>query len=111
MTVRMEGSKDTLRDRLARYRQIKISVIGRTSGRTISISVCSSWKETRSTSPTTGSTPSASQPPTIQLQKREAYLEDLQVDQQITFLSLDRERHGLLPTLGSSYCGLGSFNV
>ncbi|PYX65770.1 MAG: hypothetical protein DMG74_06715 [Acidobacteria bacterium] len=43
--------------------------------------------------------------------EREAYLEDLQVDQQITFLSLDREKHGLLPTLGSSYCGLGSFNV
>jgi hypothetical protein len=30
---------DTLKDRLARYRQIKISVIGRKSGRTISIPV------------------------------------------------------------------------
>ena len=38
----MAGSKDSLRDRLARYyRQIKISVIGRKSGRTISIPV---WK-------------------------------------------------------------------
>ncbi len=35
----MAGSKDTLQDRLARYRQIKISVIGRKSGRTISIPV------------------------------------------------------------------------
>jgi len=32
-------SKDTLIDRLARYRQIKISVIGRKSGRKISIPV------------------------------------------------------------------------
>ncbi|MEY2412112.1 MAG: hypothetical protein QOD84_718 [Acidobacteriaceae bacterium] len=35
----MAGSKDGLKDRLARYRQIKISVIGRTSGQTISIPV------------------------------------------------------------------------
>jgi hypothetical protein len=32
-------SKDTLKERLARYRQIKISVIGRKSGRKISIPV------------------------------------------------------------------------
>jgi len=31
--------KDSLKERLARYRQIKISVIGRKSGRTISIPV------------------------------------------------------------------------
>jgi deazaflavin-dependent oxidoreductase (nitroreductase family) len=31
--------KETLKDRLARYRQIKISVIGRKSGQTISIPV------------------------------------------------------------------------
>ncbi len=35
----MAGSKDTFRDRLARYRQIKISVIGKKSGKTISIPV------------------------------------------------------------------------
>ena len=35
----MAGSKDSLKDRLARYRQIKISVIGRKSGKTISIPV------------------------------------------------------------------------
>ena len=35
----MPRSKATLKDRLARYRQIKISVIGRKSGRTISIPV------------------------------------------------------------------------
>ena len=35
----MPGSKETLKDRLARYRQIKISVIGRKSGKTISIPV------------------------------------------------------------------------
>jgi len=35
----MAGSKDGLKDRLARYRQIKISVIGRKSGNTISIPV------------------------------------------------------------------------
>jgi deazaflavin-dependent oxidoreductase (nitroreductase family) len=35
----MAGSKDDLKARLARYRQIKISVIGRKSGRTISIPV------------------------------------------------------------------------
>jgi deazaflavin-dependent oxidoreductase (nitroreductase family) len=33
------SSKDTLKDRLTRYRQIKISVIGRKSGQTISIPV------------------------------------------------------------------------
>jgi hypothetical protein len=32
-------AKDTLKDRPARYRQIKISVIGRKSGKTISIPV------------------------------------------------------------------------
>src|SRR6202162_2843272 len=36
---RMPSSKETLKDRLARYRQIKISVIGRKSGQTISIPV------------------------------------------------------------------------
>ena len=35
----MPSSKDSLKDRLARYRQIKISVIGRKSGQTISIPV------------------------------------------------------------------------
>src|SRR5271165_2331456 len=35
----MADSKDRLRDRLARYRQVKISVVGRKSGRTISIPV------------------------------------------------------------------------
>ena len=35
----MPSSKETLKARLARYRQIKISVIGRKSGRTISIPV------------------------------------------------------------------------
>jgi len=35
----MAGSKESLEDRLARYRQIKISVVGRKSGRTISIPV------------------------------------------------------------------------
>ena len=35
----MSNSKDTLKERLARYRQIKISVIGRKSGQTISIPV------------------------------------------------------------------------
>ena len=35
----MPSSKETLRDRLTRYRQIKISVIGRKSGKTISIPV------------------------------------------------------------------------
>jgi|ERR1035437_8756476 deazaflavin-dependent oxidoreductase (nitroreductase family) len=35
----MPKSKDDLKDRLARYRQIKISVIGRKSGKTISIPV------------------------------------------------------------------------
>jgi hypothetical protein len=35
----MPNPKDDFKDRLARYRQIKISVIGRKSGRTISIPV------------------------------------------------------------------------
>jgi hypothetical protein len=35
----MPNPKDDLKERLARYRQIKISVIGRKSGRTISIPV------------------------------------------------------------------------
>jgi hypothetical protein len=35
----MPAPKDTLKDRLSRYRQIKISVIGRKSGHTISIPV------------------------------------------------------------------------
>ena len=35
----MPSSKETLKERLARYRQIKISVIGRKSGQTISIPV------------------------------------------------------------------------
>ena len=35
----MAGSKDSLKYRLSRYRQIKISVTGRKSGRTISIPV------------------------------------------------------------------------
>ena len=35
----MPTSKNTLKDRLARYRQIEISVIGRKSGQTISIPV------------------------------------------------------------------------
>src|SRR5438477_11191220 len=35
----MPSSKETLKERLARYRQIKISVIGRKSGKTISIPV------------------------------------------------------------------------
>ena len=34
------SSKETLKDRLARFRQIKISVIGRKLGRTISIPAC-----------------------------------------------------------------------
>jgi F420H(2)-dependent quinone reductase len=33
------SSKDSLKERLARYRQIKLSVIGRKSGKTISIPV------------------------------------------------------------------------
>jgi hypothetical protein len=33
------SSKETLRERLSRYRQIKLSVIGRNSGKTISVSV------------------------------------------------------------------------
>jgi hypothetical protein len=38
----MKPSTDNLKDRLARYREIKISVIGRKSGKTISIpiSIC-----------------------------------------------------------------------
>jgi len=39
MEVRMAGSKDSLKDRLTRYRRIKITVIGRKSGKTISIPV------------------------------------------------------------------------
>ena len=35
----MPAPKDNLKDRLARYRQIKISVIGRKSGKTISVPV------------------------------------------------------------------------
>ena len=35
----MAGSKDGLKERLARYLQIKISVIGRKSGQTVSIPV------------------------------------------------------------------------
>jgi len=35
----MAGSKNDLKDRLSRYQQIKISVIGRKSGQTISIPV------------------------------------------------------------------------
>jgi hypothetical protein len=35
----MPNAKDTLRERLTRYRQIKVGVIGRKSGRTISIPV------------------------------------------------------------------------
>ena len=35
----MTGSKDRLKDRLSRYRQIKITVVGRKSGQTISIPV------------------------------------------------------------------------
>ena len=35
----MPSSKDDLKDRLARYRQIKVSVVGRKSGRTSSIPV------------------------------------------------------------------------
>ena len=35
----MPSSRETLRQRLSRYRQIKISVIGRKSGQTISIPV------------------------------------------------------------------------
>jgi deazaflavin-dependent oxidoreductase (nitroreductase family) len=34
-----QGSGDSLKDRLARYRQIKLTVIGRKTGRTISIPV------------------------------------------------------------------------
>ena len=35
----MPNSKDDLKDRLARYRQIKLSVIGRKTGKTISVPV------------------------------------------------------------------------
>ena len=35
----MTASKGSLKERLARYRQIKLSVIGRKSGKTISIPV------------------------------------------------------------------------
>jgi deazaflavin-dependent oxidoreductase (nitroreductase family) len=39
MEVRMAGSKYDLKARLARYRQIKLSVIGRKSGKMISVPV------------------------------------------------------------------------
>ena len=39
METQAPSSKETLKDRLARYRQIKICVIGRKSGQTISIPV------------------------------------------------------------------------
>jgi deazaflavin-dependent oxidoreductase (nitroreductase family) len=39
MEVKMGDSKDDLKERLARYRQIKITVIGRKSGHKISIPV------------------------------------------------------------------------
>jgi len=39
MSPSVPTSKDSLKERLARYRQIKISVIGRKSGKTISIPV------------------------------------------------------------------------
>src|SRR5437899_12304975 len=37
--MQVPSSKETLKDRLTRYRQIKISVIGRKSGQTISVPV------------------------------------------------------------------------
>jgi deazaflavin-dependent oxidoreductase (nitroreductase family) len=37
--TQVSSSKETLKDRLARYRQIKICVIGRKSGQTISVPV------------------------------------------------------------------------
>jgi hypothetical protein len=40
----MPNPKDALQDRFARYRQIKISVIGRKSGKTISIPDLGSYK-------------------------------------------------------------------
>jgi hypothetical protein len=40
----MAGSKDGLKERLARYRQVKISVIGRKIGRMISIRRGSVWQ-------------------------------------------------------------------
>ena len=39
METQVPSSKETLKERLSRYRQIKISVIGRKSGQTISIPV------------------------------------------------------------------------
>jgi hypothetical protein len=39
MKVRMAARNDTLKDRLSRFREIKLSVTGRNSGRTISIPV------------------------------------------------------------------------
>jgi deazaflavin-dependent oxidoreductase (nitroreductase family) len=39
MEVTMAGSKSELKDRLTRYRQIRISVTGRKSGQTISVPV------------------------------------------------------------------------
>ena len=38
-TLRVTASKGSLKERLSRYRQIKVSVIGRKSGQTISIPV------------------------------------------------------------------------
>ena len=46
----MPSSKEGLKERFARYRQIKISVIGRKSGRTISIPVWFVWKAKSSNS-------------------------------------------------------------
>jgi hypothetical protein len=43
-------SRDSLKERLARYPQIKLSVIGRKSGRTISIPSGSCWTARSSTS-------------------------------------------------------------
>jgi deazaflavin-dependent oxidoreductase (nitroreductase family) len=39
MEVRMAAGNDTLKDRLARFREIKLSVTGRKSGRVISVPV------------------------------------------------------------------------
>jgi hypothetical protein len=39
MEVHMPGQKDSLKDRLSRYREIKITVTGRSSGRAITIPV------------------------------------------------------------------------
>jgi hypothetical protein len=42
-------ARETLKERLARYRQIKLSVIGRKSGKTISIPVWSCLRARSST--------------------------------------------------------------